>query len=155
MIRVLYRLRSLSEQGPFDAATFSYAFPLLSQILLIGGIPGEEEDDPLEQVALALEIIKFHCGECNAVTLAVLCIFLIESTQFPALVSLGCKPLKISSILFVLSQILGRKPRRPSLVSARRSRPRPPQGKFQPFFMAPFPRNHMFEIPACRRFRYI
>jgi len=64
VIRVLYRLRSLSEQGPFDAATFSYVFPLLSQILLTGGTLGEEEDDPLEQVALALEIIKFHCGEC-------------------------------------------------------------------------------------------
>jgi hypothetical protein len=69
VIRVLYRLRFLSEQGPFDAATFSYVFPLLSRILL-GGIPGEEEeDDPLEQVALALEIIKFHCGECVLLSL--------------------------------------------------------------------------------------
>lgn len=65
VIRVLYRLRFLSEQTPFDAATFSYTFPLISQILLTGGLPGlVEEDDPLEQVALALEIIKFHCGEC-------------------------------------------------------------------------------------------
>ncbi|KAF8959922.1 armadillo-type protein [Flammula alnicola] len=64
VIRVLYRLRSLSEQAPFDAATFSYTFPLISQTLLSGGLPGEaEEDDPLEQVALALEIVKFHCGE--------------------------------------------------------------------------------------------
>ncbi|KAF8911690.1 armadillo-type protein [Gymnopilus junonius] len=65
VIRVLYRLRFLSEQAPFDAATYSYAFPLISQILTIGGIPGgeEDDDDPLEQVALALEIIKFHCGE--------------------------------------------------------------------------------------------
>ncbi|KAF9561868.1 ARM repeat-containing protein [Agrocybe pediades] len=64
VIRVLYRLRFLSEKATFDAATFSYAFPLLSQILTGGGIKGEEEDDdPLEQVALVLEIIKFHCGE--------------------------------------------------------------------------------------------
>ncbi|KAF9479098.1 ARM repeat-containing protein [Pholiota conissans] len=64
VIRVLYRLRFLSEQAPFDAATFSYTFPLISQILLSGGLPGlVEEDDPLEQVALALEIIKFHSGE--------------------------------------------------------------------------------------------
>ncbi|KAF8161530.1 armadillo-type protein [Crassisporium funariophilum] len=63
VVRVLYRLRSLSEQAPFNAATFSYAFPLLGQILLSGGVPGGEEDDPLEQVALVLEIIKFHCGE--------------------------------------------------------------------------------------------
>ncbi|KAH9485783.1 eIF-2-alpha kinase activator gcn1 [Psilocybe cubensis] len=71
VIRVLYRLRFLSEQSPFDAATFSYTFPLLSKILTGGGIPGkkgdndeeDEDEDPLEQVALALEIIKFHCGE--------------------------------------------------------------------------------------------
>ena len=64
-IRVLYRLRFLSEQTPFDAATFSYAYPLLGQILLTGGIPGEEDDDPLEQVALVLEILSFHGGECR------------------------------------------------------------------------------------------
>jgi len=65
VIRVLYRLRFLSEQSPFDPATFSYAFPLLHHILSIGGVPGEnEEDDPLEQVALILDIIKFHSGEC-------------------------------------------------------------------------------------------
>lgn len=66
VIRILYRLRFLSEQTPFDGATFSYAFPLISHTLLSGGLPGveEEDDDPLEQVALALEIIKFHSGEC-------------------------------------------------------------------------------------------
>ncbi|CAA7260345.1 unnamed protein product [Cyclocybe aegerita] len=66
VIRVLYRLRFLAEQTPFDAATFSYTFPLLSQILVSGGIPGEEQDDILEQVTLALEVIKFHCGEFAA-----------------------------------------------------------------------------------------
>ncbi|KAI0060576.1 ARM repeat-containing protein [Artomyces pyxidatus] len=63
IIRVLYRLRSLSEQIPLDAATFSYAFPLLHQVLLKGGIGLGEEDDPLEQIALSLDIVKFHCGE--------------------------------------------------------------------------------------------
>ena len=67
VIRVLYRLRFLSEQAPFDAATFSYAYPLLGQILLTGGIPGEEDDDPLEQVALVLEILSFHGGECKLI----------------------------------------------------------------------------------------
>lgn len=66
VVRVLYRLRFLSEQAPFDAATFSYAFPLLGQVITQGGIMLEEEDDPLEQVALALDIIKFHSGECMA-----------------------------------------------------------------------------------------
>ncbi|KAI0657693.1 ARM repeat-containing protein [Cubamyces menziesii] len=63
IIRVLYRLRTLSEQSPFDAATYCYASPLLSQVLTKGGIALTEEDDPLEQIALSLDIIKFHCGE--------------------------------------------------------------------------------------------
>ncbi|KAG6864935.1 hypothetical protein C0991_006286 [Blastosporella zonata] len=63
IIRVLLRLRSLSEQAPFDAATFSYAYPLLGQVLLQGGIAAKEEEEALEQVALALAIIKFHSGE--------------------------------------------------------------------------------------------
>ena len=64
-IRVLYCLRFLSEQAPFDAATFSYAYPLLGQILPTGGISGEEDDDLLQQleVALFLEILSFHGGE--------------------------------------------------------------------------------------------
>jgi len=65
---VLYRLRSLSEQTPLDSATFSYAYPLINQILLKGGIELTEEDDPLEQAALSLDIIKFHCGECKRFT---------------------------------------------------------------------------------------
>ncbi|KAF5374683.1 hypothetical protein D9615_008940 [Tricholomella constricta] len=63
ILRVLYRLRTLSEQAPFDAATFSYAYPLLGQVLLKGGISVEEEEEALEQVALSLAIIKFHSGE--------------------------------------------------------------------------------------------
>ncbi|OCH93463.1 ARM repeat-containing protein [Obba rivulosa] len=63
IIRVLYRLRSLSEQSPFDAATFSYAYALLSQVFTQGGIAVIEEDDPLEQIALSLDVVKFHCGE--------------------------------------------------------------------------------------------
>lgn len=64
VIRVLYRLRSLSEQTPFDPATFSYAFPLLAQVLVQGGIGSEDDEEILEQVALVLDIVKFHCGEC-------------------------------------------------------------------------------------------
>jgi len=64
LIRVLYRLRFLSEQAPFDAATFSYAYPLLGRVLVQGGVGSNEEEEAIEQVALALGIIKFHCGEC-------------------------------------------------------------------------------------------
>ena len=35
-------------------------------MLLKGGISLSEEDDPLEQVALALDVIKFHAGECKS-----------------------------------------------------------------------------------------
>ncbi|CDO72622.1 hypothetical protein BN946_scf184985.g41 [Trametes cinnabarina] len=63
VIRVLYRLRTLSEQAPFDAATYCYAAPLLSQVIAKGGFTLLEDDDPLEQIALSLDIIKFHCGE--------------------------------------------------------------------------------------------
>ncbi|RDB20660.1 eIF-2-alpha kinase activator gcn1 [Hypsizygus marmoreus] len=66
IIRLLYRLRTLSEQTPFDAATFSYAYPLLGQVLLQGGISVEDEEEALEQVSLALGIIKFHCGEFSS-----------------------------------------------------------------------------------------
>ncbi|KAF7309756.1 TOG domain-containing protein [Mycena indigotica] len=63
VIRVLLRFRSLSEQVAFDSATFSYAFPLLATILKQGGIQYEDEDESLEQLALTIEIVKFHCGE--------------------------------------------------------------------------------------------
>ena len=66
VLRLLYRLRFLSEQATFDAATFSYAFPLLSHILVVGGVQ-DEENDPVEQVALSVEILTFHSGECTHV----------------------------------------------------------------------------------------
>lgn len=64
VLRVLHRLRFLAEQVPFDVATFSYMSPLLSQIFNKGGIGLTEDDDPLEQVALSLDLVKFHSAEC-------------------------------------------------------------------------------------------
>ena len=66
VLRVLYRLRTVSEQNVLDAATFSLCSPLLTQVLLKGGISLAEEDDPLEQVTLALDVIKFHAGQCQS-----------------------------------------------------------------------------------------
>ncbi|KAJ7224326.1 armadillo-type protein [Mycena pura] len=63
VIRVMHRIRSLSEQAPFDSATFSYAFPLFAGVLMQGGINPENEEEALEQVVLTIDIIKFHCGE--------------------------------------------------------------------------------------------
>ncbi|KAK0212097.1 armadillo-type protein [Desarmillaria ectypa] len=61
--RVLHRLRYLSEQSPFDPATFSYIFPLIRHVLDQGGISAEDAEEREEQLALALHTIKFHCGE--------------------------------------------------------------------------------------------
>ncbi|KAF8553713.1 ARM repeat-containing protein [Imleria badia] len=68
VLRVLYRLRTLSEQAPFDAATFSFAFFLLGCVARKGGVGvdkgGEQDgDEALEQVALVLDVIKFHRSE--------------------------------------------------------------------------------------------
>lgn len=69
VLRVLYRLRTLSEQAPFDAASFAFVFPLLGRILHEGGIDVPDEEERLEQVTLVLDILKFHCSECMASTL--------------------------------------------------------------------------------------
>ncbi|KAE9398973.1 ARM repeat-containing protein [Gymnopus androsaceus JB14] len=63
VLRVLHRLRHLSEQVPFDSATFSYIYPLLKHVVLEGGVVSEEPEEMLEQVSLSQDIIKFHCGE--------------------------------------------------------------------------------------------
>ncbi|KAI5120166.1 hypothetical protein M0805_008433 [Coniferiporia weirii] len=64
VLRVLYGLRSLSEQNAFDGATFSYISPLLSCVAQdIDTIGFEEEDEPLERVSLAIDVINFHTGE--------------------------------------------------------------------------------------------
>ncbi|KAI6043543.1 armadillo-type protein, partial [Pisolithus marmoratus] len=49
VLRVLYRLRTISQQAPFDAATFSYAFPLLARVLHQGGIDVSEDDEVLNK----------------------------------------------------------------------------------------------------------
>lgn len=91
VLRLLYRLRFLSEQATFDAATFSYAFPLLSHILVTGGVlGGDEENDPVEQVALSVEILRFHSGECKHIELGLsdtflMLLFVVASHAYPRL----------------------------------------------------------------------
>jgi hypothetical protein len=68
----LYRFRTLSEQAVFDAHTFSWVSPLLGHVLVKGGIAVEEEDEPLEQMVLVLDIIKFHTGECMTLFAAII-----------------------------------------------------------------------------------
>ncbi|GAA5925263.1 hypothetical protein JCM3775_006409 [Rhodotorula graminis] len=65
--RVLFQLRYLAEQQPFDAGTFAYAAPLVSKILRTGGVgivAGAEGSNAMEQLALALDFVSFHARQC-------------------------------------------------------------------------------------------
>lgn len=65
--RVLYRMRHLAEQSPFDAGTFAYTSPLINRIIAVGGIGMEKADTEavLEQLALAVDFIAFHARQCT------------------------------------------------------------------------------------------
>ena len=58
--RLLYRLRSSSEQRPFDDLSLIYFLPLVFAVLRQNGIAQAEADAADEQVTLALEIISYH-----------------------------------------------------------------------------------------------
>ncbi|KAF8740425.1 ARM repeat-containing protein, partial [Rhizoctonia solani] len=63
IVRVLYRLRSLSEKAPFDPSTYAYTSPFIDHVIRSGGISTATPEEALEQVSLAMDIIQFHCGE--------------------------------------------------------------------------------------------
>ncbi|QRV98281.1 translational activator gcn1 [Ceratobasidium sp. AG-Ba] len=63
VVRVLYRLRMLSEQAPFDPSTYAYMSPFIDHVIQSGGVAAAGPEEALEQVSLALDIIQFHCGE--------------------------------------------------------------------------------------------
>lgn len=63
--RILYRLRFLGEQRPFDTVTLSYILALIFLVLENAGIdraPGEDAD---EQIVLAIEFLSFHAEICG------------------------------------------------------------------------------------------
>ncbi|BGP12338.1 hypothetical protein JCM10213_003855 [Rhodosporidiobolus nylandii] len=64
--RVLYQLRYLAEQQPFDAGTYAYAAPLVSKILRTGGVGVDKSmaEQALEQLTLSLEFAAFHARQC-------------------------------------------------------------------------------------------
>lgn len=64
--RVMYRLRILADQSPFDAGTYAYTAPLISRILRNGGVGLAKSDAEAvqEQLTLALDFIAFHAREC-------------------------------------------------------------------------------------------
>lgn len=60
VIRLLYRLRSVSEQRPLDNLSLIYTLPLIFAVLSQNGIAQAEADEADEQVALALETLSYH-----------------------------------------------------------------------------------------------
>ena len=58
--RLLYRLRSASEQRAFDSISLIYLLPLVFTVLRQSGIRKAEADEADEQVTLALEILSYH-----------------------------------------------------------------------------------------------
>ncbi|KAL8685094.1 MAG: hypothetical protein Q9224_005968, partial [Gallowayella concinna] len=61
--RVLYRLRFLSEQRPFDTISLIYILPLAVVVLREHGIGRTEPDEIEEQVTLALELLAHHADQ--------------------------------------------------------------------------------------------
>lgn len=64
--RVLYRLRFMSEQRPFDSVSLNYIFPLISIVLRKNGVESPNADETDEQVILALEFLSFHTDACKS-----------------------------------------------------------------------------------------
>lgn len=65
MTRVLYRLRFLGEQRPFDTTSLLYIFPLLFLVLERGGIENASDDEADEQIVLVIEFLSFHADQCK------------------------------------------------------------------------------------------
>ncbi|EMC96009.1 hypothetical protein BAUCODRAFT_24971 [Baudoinia panamericana UAMH 10762] len=65
--RVLYRLRFLGEQRPFDTVTLSYILALVFLVLENGGVDRAAAEDAGEQIVLAIEFLSFHTEACSDV----------------------------------------------------------------------------------------
>ncbi|TKA61965.1 hypothetical protein B0A49_11794, partial [Cryomyces minteri] len=62
--RVLYRLRFMGEQRPFDAVSLTYILPLIHIVLEKGGVGRAAGEGADEQIVLALEFLSFHTDIC-------------------------------------------------------------------------------------------
>ncbi|KAF2457556.1 translational activator [Lineolata rhizophorae] len=58
--RILYRLRFMAEQRPFDNLTVTYVLPFLFLVLEKGGIGKSVGDEADEQILLSMEYLTFH-----------------------------------------------------------------------------------------------
>ncbi|KZV97501.1 ARM repeat-containing protein [Exidia glandulosa HHB12029] len=61
LLRVLYRLRSLGEREPLDPASLTVASLMLSAVISAGGMGAADAEEALEQLALVVDILSFHC----------------------------------------------------------------------------------------------
>jgi len=73
-------------------------------VLTLGGINPEDDEEALEQVALALDIIKFHCGEC-------LCFFLLPSLYMPTISSVSDTAFPRKQTMEILLHIIRQQPK--------------------------------------------
>jgi hypothetical protein len=64
-LRVLYRLRFLSEQHPLDITSFQYCLALGLEILDVAKRSEKERSETEEQITLVLEFISFQATLCN------------------------------------------------------------------------------------------
>ena len=67
ILRFLYKIRTLSEQGPLDGPSFTYITAFLRCVVHnrdIIGI-GDDEDEPLERMVLVIDITNLHAAECE------------------------------------------------------------------------------------------
>lgn len=60
--RLLYRLRFLSEARPLSTCSFALVLPLLAGLIRSVAPQAHAEEGKLEQIALAVDIVSFHCG---------------------------------------------------------------------------------------------
>lgn len=66
--RILYRLRFMAEQRPFDTTSLVYLLPFVGLILEMGGVGVDSSEDTDEQVVLAIEFLSFHTETCGIPT---------------------------------------------------------------------------------------
>ncbi|KAL8870658.1 MAG: hypothetical protein Q9174_003347, partial [Haloplaca sp. 1 TL-2023] len=60
--RILYRIRFMSEQRPFDTISLLYMLPLAMKVLQAEGVGRADADEIDEQITLALEFFTFHAN---------------------------------------------------------------------------------------------
>ena len=66
MLRVLYRLRFLSEQHPLDITSFQYSLPLALEVFQVANLSEKQRADAEEKITLALEFVSYQSALCTS-----------------------------------------------------------------------------------------